>query len=157
MAWKGYVICDRAFIDPAAAWKDALDLRSYELDSAISQSQVLYFVATMDDFVPPIPTDHTGTSGNQNDRAQFSHNSELCAEHSGCSSLGLTGGCCPTSAGAYLGCCDSGTTTTKPASAAPRKFAQLCTENQACSDLGLQGLCCPSSNGVYLGCCNTSK
>ena len=50
MAWKGYVVGDRAIIDPNGAWDDALKLISYELDAALSLSQLLYFISTRKSF-----------------------------------------------------------------------------------------------------------
>jgi len=64
MAWRGYVVCDRAMVEPTRAWGDALGrLRSCELDSAISLSQVLYFIAATDGFVAP-----TGEHADADDR-----------------------------------------------------------------------------------------
>lgn len=176
MAWKGYVVCDRAMVDPKAAWLDALALRSYELDQAISQSQVLYFVATMADFVPPTigdsnqngdGSDHGSSSGQDTSN----HRQSMCSENFACVALGLTGGhCCPTTAGIQLDCCSSassGTTreegstvSSSPASASQQQETssvnQSCSSNTACAALDLVGSCCPTESGVRLGCCDDS-
>eukprot|EP00957_Ditylum_brightwellii_P101793 7757852-Ditylum_brightwellii.AAC.2 len=39
MAWRGYVICDEAMVDPNSAWAKASNIYSPELDSALSKSQ----------------------------------------------------------------------------------------------------------------------
>ena len=176
MAWKGYVVCDRAMVDPTAAWQDALALRSYELDQAISQSQVLYFVATMEDFVPPTnaDSDKNGDGSDQDSSSSgqdTSNNSQsMCSENAACVALGLTGGyCCPTTAGIQLDCCSSSDTTTKEDSAvssSPQPVSQQqeppstghesCSSNTACAALNLVGSCCPTESGVRLGCCDDS-
>jgi endo-1,3(4)-beta-glucanase len=44
MAWRGYTVSIHAIIDPATAWKEARELVSWELDSGLSKSQVLYWI-----------------------------------------------------------------------------------------------------------------
>ena len=171
MAWKGYVVCDRAMMDPTAAWEDALELRSYELDQAISQSQVLYFASTTDGFENPKQPAADSTD-KQQDNASGTDTSASCIQNKACADLGLTGLCCPSSAGLYLGCCDSSSsnnaeknmhdtgtstveteTSVKSGLSATSNGVASCTEHQACADLGLLGLCCPAPNGQNLSCC----
>lgn len=152
------MICDRAMVDPNSAWDDALKLRSYELDQAISQSQVLYFTSTTDGFVAHASasseTASTSTADNDGDAQQTS--AAFCSEHKACLELGLVGNCCPAPDGTNLGCCgvvvisDTTTTTSQASSLKP-----LCAENKACADLGLTGNCCPSDGGASLGCCDS--
>mmetsp|Transcript_1099 Transcript_1099/g.1508 ORF Transcript_1099/g.1508 Transcript_1099/m.1508 type:complete len:1130 (-) Transcript_1099:52-3441(-) len=170
-AWKGYVICDRAMIDPNGAWDDALQLRSFELDQAISQSQVLYFVSTTDGFDPPAGKDVA------NDADQNEDSYKTCSEHSACLALGLIGECCPAPNGAHLGCCTSakkgietekkdkedtktttgGTIQKKGGSSTDNVSSNLCVAYKACAALGLLGECCPTSDGAYLGCCGNDS
>jgi hypothetical protein len=169
MAWKGYVTCDRAMIEPNAAWKDALELRSSELDQALSQSQVLYFASTTKGFVAPTRSEPKSSDNPQpsssNNQEDGPEKSAFCAVHRACVKLGLTGDCCPTSGGVYLGCCDSEnqpdktatnslpTPATTPAPGTSK--SQQCVDNKACADLGLTGNCCPSDGGADLGCCDS--
>lgn len=165
MAWKGYAVCDRALMDPTTAWKDALDLRSFELDQAISKSQVLYFASTMDGFESYAISPSVGRkqkTGQQpaSDRAAGESNpssSASCEQNKGCAELGLTGNCCPSSQGILLGCCSvqmkiptASTSTVAPITDSDKA---LCTHNEACSNLGLVGSCCPTQLGQYLECC----
>lgn len=183
MAWKGYVVSDRAMVNPSAAWEDALKLRSYELDQAISQSQVLYFAGTMDGFKPPKsssseeeeeikPGTSTSTSGSKI-HGESTSESAACDQHPKCAELELMGNCCPASNGVFLGCCgnDQGggganvaplipqdakstsSSTTATSTRGDSSTSSPCASNKACADLGLSGLCCPASNGVFLGCC----
>ena len=50
MAWKGYTTSIHAIVDPTKAWEDAQGLVSYELDSALSKSQVLYWISNRPGF-----------------------------------------------------------------------------------------------------------
>lgn len=69
-----------------------------------------------------------------------------CSSTPTCSKL--TGNCCPTSAGKYLDCCKSSTTT----KANPKKSSnRSCSANSKCKKF--TGNCCPTNAGVYLSCC----
>lgn len=110
MAWRGFVICDHAIVDPSAAWIEAQDLVSYELDSSLSKSQVLHWISTRGGikFTPPAssspepPAPGDGTNYNKTN----SSNSR-CESNKGCANLGLIGECCPTLEGKILGCCEN--------------------------------------------------
>lgn len=116
-AWKGYAVCDRALIEPTEAWNDALKLQSNQLDQAISLSQILFFIATMDGFsitassdeIDIVPPSSNSSPGHQSPTNSKSETSDLssCAANSKCSALGLKGLCCPTPSGTTLSCCDS--------------------------------------------------
>ena len=155
MSWKGFFVCEQAIIDPNAAWMEAQKLVSSELDAGLSQSQVYYWIATR-----PIPsTPQNVTINKSSDGTDYSAS---CYLNSGCKSTGLSGNCCPTAGGQYLGCCsrdpnsssinatnstgdsnDRGSTDNKP-----------CNGNKGCAPLNLSGDCCPTPNGVFLGCCS---
>ena len=164
MAWKGYVVCDRALVNPTAAWEDALNLRSYELDQAISQSQVLYFASTKSGFVAPeTPARQPEEKKSGADSTASSLGKPSCAENKACAALGLTGNCCPASSGAFLGCCDKaqsgGNSNPLPSNAETKSEtttggSSSCVENKRCTDLGLTGFCCPTPEGNSLDCCN---
>jgi len=103
MAWRGYCVADRAMIDPNAAWVDATKLRSYELDSALSQSQVYFWISSMDGFDSSsiaISPDERNPDGSHGISEAAS-----CLSHERCKHLGLGGLCCPTESGDYLQCC----------------------------------------------------
>jgi len=164
MAWKGYVICDRALLDPTAAWEDALNLRSYELDQAISKSQVLYFAGTRNEFVAHETWDkYSKETKHDYNNTATSLGSASCSEHKACAALGLTGNCCPAPNGDFLECCGSATTSQKgggdsKTSAETRSESSAgssasCTQNKACAEQGLTGYCCPTLEGNSLDCC----
>ena len=102
-------------VDPNQAWNDALKLRSYELDQAVSQSQVLYFISTTNGFkggkevtANSVKDLNDATSSeNSSSQTNDSASSEFCMDHPKCNEAQLTGECCPTSNGIFLGCCDS--------------------------------------------------
>merc|ERR1712032_450160 len=50
MAWRGYTVSMHSIIDPNRAWDEAHDLVSNQLDSALSKSQVLYFISQQPGF-----------------------------------------------------------------------------------------------------------
>jgi len=129
MAWRGYTVCDKAMLDPTDAWTDALKLRSYELDSGLSLSQVLFFISTTNGFVPPDP-----------EKPKPSKNS-VCSANPKCAAANLKGECCPTAAGLMLGCCE-------------KVLNTRCENNPQCKAINLAGFCCPSLAGDMLGCCD---
>eukprot|EP00978_Attheya_sp_CCMP212_P012890 scaffold32178_cov54-Attheya_sp.AAC.8 len=104
MPWRGYTIADHAMVDPVAAWEEAQNLESYRLDSAISKSQVLYWILSRggSNFSP---------FGNSTelipDKSSDSSGSASCESYEACAALNLTGVCCPTHAGISLGCCNA--------------------------------------------------
>lgn len=102
MAWRGYTISDKALVYPTDAWNDATKLRSYELDSALSQSQVYFWIASMNGFNASVILDE---SSNDSPSGHMSE-SASCDNHQGCALLQLQGVCCPTGDGIMLGCCD---------------------------------------------------
>jgi endo-1,3(4)-beta-glucanase len=114
MAWRGYVISDHAIIAPNKAWKEAEGLKSSQLDSGLSKSQVLYFILTSpsgfdlsqisgsgsDDKAASTSTKDNDTSNKGSDTSD----SAACSEHAACASL--QGLCCPSSGGIFLDCCN---------------------------------------------------
>ena len=120
MAWRGYVISIHAIIDPAGAWKEAQDLVSYEMDSASSKSQVLYWISNRPGFNSTgassgiesemdcskrTPKSSGDSISSGSGGSSGSPTSGSCETHPNCNSLGLTGSCCPTAEGIMLGCC----------------------------------------------------
>ena len=174
MAWKGYVVADRAIIDPNGAWKDAKKLISYELDAALSLSQLLYFISTRKGFSagsggPPSSPEYTESSSEQSNSTSSS-SSSACEVHPGCVDLGLSGECCPTSEGFTLGCCQDNQSESTEDQEAPApspmtsslkggeetsggEAAASCEAHFNCVELGLSGDCCPTAAGINLGCC----
>lgn len=106
MAWLGYIVADRAIVDPNAAWLEAEKLFSPTLDSALSKSQVLYWISTRSGFnASAVAAESSGTilpSSNGNDRGI---GSAACSSIAACAKTGLVGDCCPTTSGSFLDCC----------------------------------------------------
>lgn len=160
MAWKGYVISDKAMLDPTSAWQDATQVRSYELDSAFSQSQLYYWISTMDGFVAP---SHNNTSEEQTETEGGSSSSgngqgvASCLSNAGCVNLGLSGNCCPSDSGIFLGCCNNGASSEvvkNQTETLPGSDSSSCESRAACTNIGLSGHCCPTQDGTMLNCCN---
>lgn len=114
MAWRGYVVSDEAILDPSLAWMEAQKLVSSQLDSALSKSQVLYWISTRPGFNNTTPSveklNYTKISNNTStsrpaDTSKPNSQSTRCEDNKECTKLGLTGFCCPTSEGKFLGCC----------------------------------------------------
>jgi endoglucanase Acf2 len=110
MAWRGYVVCNHAVIDPQAAWDEAVLLETRELDSGISKSQILYFIATRPDFsaakLSIDATSATSDSALASSDALKAGSNAACSANKNCRHQKLTGFCCPTLDGTLLGCCD---------------------------------------------------
>jgi len=115
MAWRGYLVCNQAMVNAEAAWEAAQKLYSRELDSALSLSQVLYWVATRGDFSIavnetsenlPSPEDpFAGDSSAPKGEGSGGSSESSCSSHHTCADAGLTGQCCPTADGLSLECC----------------------------------------------------
>ena len=110
MAWLGYATADHAIINPNAAWLEALNLFSPSLDSALSKSQVLYWIATRKGFNVSVAQPGSDGSSNINDGqggGVGDSGSAACQSIPRCSSTGLLGNCCPTDSGVLLECCSA--------------------------------------------------
>ena len=118
MAWRGYTTAIHSIIDPNQAWKEAQDLVSFELDAALSKSQVLYFISQQPGFNATVSTASSkGKDGKKHDaedsifkntptsKGVSSSAASSCQSNPGCVSTGLTGECCPTSQNIFLECC----------------------------------------------------
>ena len=132
MAWRGYTTCIHAIIDPNKAWDDAQDLVSYELDSALSKSQVLYFVSQLPGFSAP-QTTTAATTTTATTKSSDSSTSKTSGGSSSTSSSTSSGG----------------------SSSSSSSSSSSCEENTKCSSSGLTGECCPTTQGVFLECCGT--
>lgn len=118
MAWRGYVVCDHALVAPMTAWKDALELKSEQLDAGLSKSQVLFFTMTSPAGFNISKLSSDGSMGRisthtkparSGDHSGDSSEASSCIDHTACIDAGLEGLCCPTSEGVFLDCCsDSG-------------------------------------------------
>ena len=163
MAWKGYVIADKAMLDPTSSWHDATQVRSYELDSALSQSQLYYWISTMDGFTTPSSDDIPKNSQLEGNIASDLVDAS-CLSNEACTNQGLAGNCCPTDDGSFLGCCNNASsisvakneTSTSESfdNATNVKDASSCASRSACTSMGLTGQCCPTGDGIMLGCCD---
>jgi endo-1,3(4)-beta-glucanase len=110
MAWKGYTTSIHAIVDPNKAWEDAQGLVSYELDSALSKSQVLYWISNRPGFnvtvsMPEEPAPSSNSGGTKGSSTSSRSTGGPCEDNIGCAPLDLTGFCCPTLEGIMLGCC----------------------------------------------------
>jgi endo-1,3(4)-beta-glucanase len=121
MAWRGYTTSIHSIIDPNKAWIEAQSLVSFQLDAAVSKTQVMYFISQRPGF--NVTYDRSSinttsrTSGNSNaaqpsstppdslsSLLSGSSSSSSCESHPRCGSL--LGECCPTEKGVSLDCCD---------------------------------------------------
>lgn len=106
MAWLGYIVANKAIVDPNSAWLEAENLFSPTLDSALSKSQVLYWISTRSDFnasnVVADPSDRPLPPNNNKDRVT---GDAACSTITACANAGLLGLCCPTDNGVFLDCC----------------------------------------------------
>jgi len=94
MSWKGYLVALHAISDPNAAWSEALELQSSQLDTGTSKSAILFWALTQGHWTESSHVPHANTTLNT---------SSDCAQHNRCK--GLSGQCCPSSAGVFLSCC----------------------------------------------------
>jgi|AntRauTorckE5430_2_1112549.scaffolds.fasta_scaffold00306_4 endo-1,3(4)-beta-glucanase len=106
MPWRGYTVADKAFVDPNGAWNDATKLRSFELDSALSKSQVYYWISSMKNFNISAKSNMTQSNNSSDGSGNQTATYAFCENHKDCIADGLTGLCCPTSDGISLGCCN---------------------------------------------------
>lgn len=153
MAWRGYTVSIHAIMDPNMAWEEAQDLVSYELDAAISKSQVLYWISSRPGFNATIEL--ASNTSRYNGSSAGSSSAAACVSHSECKAAGIKGQCCPTVDGTFLGCC--GSTGVGQEASRPKRDSRAtessCSKYPACVDVGLNGECCPTEENVMLGCC----
>jgi endo-1,3(4)-beta-glucanase len=145
MAWRGYVISASAIFDPIQAWQDAQDLFSPELDSGLSKSQVLYWIATRPGF-------DSSQVSQEGETPTDEGSSTRCQQNKACADAGLSGECCPTAEGDFLQCCGVPNSSDKGKSAGENGGS--CQQNEACAQAGLFGECCPTAEGTFLECCS---
>mmetsp|Transcript_1154 Transcript_1154/g.2935 ORF Transcript_1154/g.2935 Transcript_1154/m.2935 type:complete len:891 (-) Transcript_1154:66-2738(-) len=109
MAWLGYTASIHSIIDPNKAWKDSDALVSSQLDSALSKSQVLYFITQQQGFNMTLDDDKHSGENKKSDPKSSSQSSSgsACESNPACTELNLTGECCPTNSGVFLGCCNN--------------------------------------------------
>jgi endo-1,3(4)-beta-glucanase len=115
MAWRGYAVGIHAIIDPGEAWKEAQDLLSYQLDSGLSKSQLLYWISQRPKFRMPsfsekdevknIKPEANEQLKNNLSGDDVSNGTELCSSHPECMASNLTGLCCPSQNSLFLDCC----------------------------------------------------
>jgi hypothetical protein len=113
MAWRGYTTAVHSIIDPQQAWKEAQDLVSFELDAALSKSQVLYFISQQPGFrvtgnnasIDTKSQKKPSTYQSAKSVSDQKGSSSSCESNPGCTSSGLNGDCCPTSDNVFLECC----------------------------------------------------
>jgi hypothetical protein len=165
MAWRGYTISIHAIIDPKTAWEDAQGLVSYQLDAAISKSQVLYWITSRPNFNVTMPAEDEGAGPASSDMASENDESAgACMNHLRCKDSGVSGQCCPTSDGTYLGCCGSsvggdsqaGDSSERAQASSDNDSSSSCEKHPTCVEAGLSGgACCPTSDEVpvMLTCC----
>ena len=121
MAWRGYTVSIHSVIDPNKAWEEARSLISNQLDSALSKSQVLYFISQQPGFNNSLDSSSniSGSNSNSNSHSNINykdkgksdrkstvlHSLSRCDSIPSCMKLNLIGECCPTSENVMLGCC----------------------------------------------------
>jgi hypothetical protein len=132
MAWRGYTTSIHALIDPNKAWEEAQDLVSYELDAALSKSQVLYFISQQPGF------------GSQAGGTKSSNNiTKTVGTTSSSSSSSLPAPMKETQS-------DQQVLSSKDAASS----LASCDGHPSCITAGLSGLCCPTTENVFLECCS---
>lgn len=107
MAWRGYTVSIHSIIEPNKAWEDASALASNQLDSALSKSQVLYFICQQPGFNVTLVSDATNPESDGTRTSPKSLLSISCERNVDCAELDLKGECCPTPTGIFLGCCSN--------------------------------------------------
>ena len=129
MAWRGYTVSVHSIIEPNKAWKEASALKSNQLDSALSKSQVLYFISQQSGF--------NVTLNGHNTKQQ--HLNNRTSRNTPSPSM-LDGTATHTKMNSSIS-----TTTTSSSS---------CERNPSCVESNLVGMCCPTVGGTFLDCCN---
>lgn len=163
MAWRGYTVSIHAIIDANKAWQEAQGLVSYELDAAISKSQVLYWISCRPSFnVTVVDEDaaSANTSPGTENGSDVPSSQASCRVHIHCREAGVTGECCPTPEGTFLGCCEaneSPSTSQDPNQDGRNGNRTACSAHPACVIANLTGTCCPTQNGILLGCCSVDE
>mmetsp|Transcript_5476 Transcript_5476/g.5907 ORF Transcript_5476/g.5907 Transcript_5476/m.5907 type:complete len:1006 (+) Transcript_5476:51-3068(+) len=111
MAWRGYTVSIHSVINPNKAWEEARGLVSNQLDSALSKSQVLFFISQQPGFNVSLGiSNHQGKESDSKTNlalSSVSTSSSSCESNPSCEKLSLTGDCCPTSEKVFLGCCSN--------------------------------------------------
>ena len=111
MAWRGYTVSMHSMFDPNKAWEDASALVSNQLDSALSKSQVLYFITQQRGFNRTSGSSDSSEQRINSSSSSFkktdsqSISSSSCENNPNCAELDLRGECCPSTVGVFLGCC----------------------------------------------------
>ena len=104
-AWRGYVAADHAIFNPNDAWEEAQNLLSPTLDTALSKSQLLYWIATRKGFNVSVAQGADSLSSSKSGAESGDSGTGACQNTPACSSL--LGDCCPTDSGIFLECCSA--------------------------------------------------
>mmetsp|Transcript_8762 Transcript_8762/g.20974 ORF Transcript_8762/g.20974 Transcript_8762/m.20974 type:complete len:963 (-) Transcript_8762:53-2941(-) len=97
MTYKGYLVALHAIINATEAWKEAQDLSSWELETSLSKSEVLYWITQRPSF-SNASLDLDDFDDSDDDESAYCESHPKCTE--------VTGTCCPTKDFVYLSCCD---------------------------------------------------
>jgi hypothetical protein len=149
MAWRGYTVSIHAIIDATAAWETAQGIASNELDSAISKSQVFYWISNRPGFQLPagsVPSALSSGGEIQADASEKSSTGKGIGKSDGSSSSSSTG--------KSDGSSSSSSTGKDTVKRDGSSSSVSCENNPTCHALGLTGLCCPTGEGTLLGCCS---
>mmetsp|Transcript_17043 Transcript_17043/g.35573 ORF Transcript_17043/g.35573 Transcript_17043/m.35573 type:complete len:1400 (+) Transcript_17043:267-4466(+) len=131
-AWRGYLICNEAIVDPNNAWTAAQGLISSQLDAGLSKSQALYWIVTREGFL----SSTTSLTSKESTESGGIKNNELeeIKENSWSSF-------------------ENKTQSSDLPDNAPSGSSSKCEDNERCSAALLNGMCCPTTDGIYLSCC----
>ena len=138
-AWRGYSICNEAIIDPNAAWLEAQDLISTQLDPGLSKSQVLFWVSTREGFSSSTTVEVSNSDSDVISGGDADGGSETPEQNDTTSSSSSS---------------KNTDTVPKAASSAQATSLARCTSHEKCVAEGLLGVCCPTNEGVFLHCCS---
>eukprot|EP01038_Epipyxis_sp_PR26KG_P003988 gene3988-5712_t len=96
--WKSYIWNDLAVVDRESAWKQILLITGF--GSGNSKSNSLYWAASRIAPLSGFNISKKMDPGSNSNAVKAS-----CASNSACDAIGMTGDCCPSSNGVFLGCC----------------------------------------------------
>lgn len=137
-AWRGYSICNEAIIDPNAAWLEAQNLISTQLDPGLSKSQVLFWLSTREGFSSSTTVEVSNSDSDVMSDEDIDAGSETPEQDDTSSSSSSI----------------KNNADTAPKVANAQSTLARCSSHEKCVAEGLLGVCCPTNEGVFLHCCS---
>jgi hypothetical protein len=147
MAWRGYTTCIHAIIDPNKAWEEAQGLVSYELDAALSKSQVFYFISQQPGFGTSPETRSSNVTSSTKGMKVSSSSSSSSSSSKTITATTQEPSIDKSQSSSTNGSSSSSTSTLSSSSSS-------CDSHPSCITAGLSGQCCPTSENLFLDCCS---